>query len=510
MKQFLTALAVAFAAIFAFAGCNDYGNTFQSNTGAQISTLSPSNVIAGSGAFTLTVSGNGFVPLTFIAWNGMKLTTTDITDAAGNVLEVTAQIPASLIATPGKATIITHNPFSGAGTNGLSNPINLIISPVVQPNPTPLLQSMNPTSVTAGSMMPITLVLTGADFVINSDPNQAATVFWTVGTTSPTKLSSTVISTTQISAMVPVTLFASAGTANVNVVNPPNQAGTPPAGGGGPSSSLAFTINAAPAPAIAKAQSAAEETPALSADGRYVAFTAMQGQFAAIFFRDTCQAAIAACQPRTSLVSTASDGAAANADSHTPSMTADGRYVAFASAATNLPLSTAASSESSALPGPGRQIYLRDTCTGAPSGCTPSTELVSVDASGALVGMESILPSVSASGRFIAFVAVMRSKAAATSGAASQASSASNSGYRQIFVRDTCLGVANCTPKTSRISMQPGDGTENGQPSTASPGPALSPNAKQIALTGGSTALRFTRSVAVDDHVFLAAASDQP
>jgi hypothetical protein len=506
MKQFLTALAVAFVALFVFAGCNDYGNTFQNNTGAQITTISPSNIAAGSSTFTLTVTGSGFVAQTYIAWNGMKLTTTDIDDVNGNVLEVTAQIPASLVAAPGKATVITHNPFSGAGNNGLSNPINFIINPVVQPNPVPLLQSLSPNNATAGATMPLALTLMGSDFVTGSN---GATVFWTVGSTA-TMLTATVVNSTQINATVPTNLLSSAGTAAVNVVNPPNTAGTPPAGGGGPGNALAFTVNAAPSASMAKAQAVAEETPAVSADGRYVAYTAMQGHYAQIFFRDTCTEAVASCQPHTALVSITSDGSAANADSHSPSVSADGRYVAFSSTATNLLATSAASPESAALPGPGRQIYLRDTCTGTPSSsCTPSTALISTDASGALSGTESILPSISASGRFVAFVAVMPSKGASGASAA-QSGGTSNSGYRQIFVRDTCLGATSCTPRTSRISMQAGDGTENGPAAGIAPGPALSSNGKQLALTGGDTALRFTRSVAVDDLLFLAAVNEQP
>jgi len=56
MRRFWTALAVALAAIFAAAACNDYGNTFQVPTGASITSLSPSNMPAGSPQFTLTVN----------------------------------------------------------------------------------------------------------------------------------------------------------------------------------------------------------------------------------------------------------------------------------------------------------------------------------------------------------------------------------------------------------------------------------------------------------------------
>jgi hypothetical protein len=454
----------------------------------------------------LTITGVGFVTQTYISWNGQKLTTADILDSAGDVVQVSATIPATLVATAGKASILTHNPFSGAGNNGLSNPLNFIISPTVQPNPIPLLQSLNPTSITAGSAA-FTLTLTGANFVTNSDPTQAAAVFWN-STSSPLPITAgTVPTSTQINVTVPASLVTSAGAANVFVVNPPNAAGTPPAGGGGMSGPLAFTVNAATTTAMtAKAQSAAEETPAVSADGRYVAYTAAQGAHSGIFLRDTCAGAPSGCQQQSSLVSVGADGTAANDDSHSPSMSADGRYVAFSSVATNL---VASGSAASAV---GRQIYLRDTCTGAAAGCQPSTELISVDSAGQLGGLESILPSVSASGRFVAFVAVARSKAVASPSTANGTTSAAtassgNSGYRQIFVRDTCLGVApsGCAAKTSRISIQPGDGSDAAPAAGTNPaGPALSGDAKKIALTGSGTAVLFTEAVAVDDRVFVA------
>src|SRR5262249_59976374 len=78
---------------------------------------------------------------------------------------------------------------------------------------------------------------------------------------------------------------------------------------------------------------------------------------------------------------------------------------------------------------------------------------------------------------------------------------AANSGYRQVFVHDTCLGAANCTPKTTRISLQPGEAT-TGDAKPA--GPAISGNSSHVALPGANVATGFTHSVAVDDRVFLA------
>jgi hypothetical protein len=223
----------------------------------------------------------------------------------------------------------------------------------------------------------------------------------------------------------------------------------------------------------------------------------MQNDLAQIFLRDTCEGATASCQPHSTLLSAAADGTPANNESHAPSMSSDGRYVAFSSAATNLVENAP----------PGRQVYLLDTCAGAGDSCKPSTHLISVDPNGALVGTESILPSVSSSGRFVAFLAITPSHSSGQASAKSTTSaSVTNSGYRQVFIRDTCVGAANCTPKTTRISLQPGDGTASAGKHA---GPVLSGNARHVAIAGANAATFFTRSVVVDDRVFLAIANQQ-
>lgn len=524
MMRFRTALAVAVLAVFAVAGCNDYGNTFQNPTGAFLSFLSPSQIPAcapGSSItcsdFTLTLSGSGFVAQTKVQWNGKNLQTTVPTNSSGTVLGnvVTAVVPAALIATPGTASINTISPSSnstyGGGSNGLSNSINFIINN--PPNPVPTVSSVSPSCATVGSALPVTV--TGTNFLNSStDPTQVSTLNWTLG---PTQFQFTVpaatITSTQITVTIPATDITSAGSsAVVTVYNPPSPPlksvpGSSGSGGGTSMSSAATTVTvqsaACPAAATAQATSQAsaaiaEETPAVSLDGRYVAFTAVQGEHSQIFFGDTCEGAPAGCQPRTSLLSLTLDGEPAAADSHAPSMSSDGRYVAFSSAAANL-VENAPS---------GRQIYLRDTCMGAGDSCKPSTVLVSTDPLGALVGAESILPSVSSSGRFIAFLAITPTHTAiAASRQPRSSAGANNSGFRQVFVRDICLGAANCTPKTTRISLQPGDGIgADGKPV----GPALSGNGNHVAISSANAATLFTRSVAVDDRVFLAITRSQP
>jgi hypothetical protein len=559
MKRFLTAMAVATFAILVVAGCNDYGNTFQSPGGALLSFLSPSQTPASTCAstsaqtcqgFTLTLNGTGFVAQTLVQWNNRTCpssssggaataacTTTVTLDVNNNVTAVTANISASLIAKPGTARVNTINPSSnyGAGTNGLSNPLVLIINN--PPNPVPTVTSVSPTCATVGSSLSLTV--TGTNFLniappANTTPTQFSTLNWTFGGSqlqlTPYTMVAATVTSTQITATIPAANIGAAGTATVTVYNPPspqvpNVPGSTGSGGGTSTPPVTLTVQTSPCLVAAKAQansastgSIAKETPAVSLDGRYVAYTAVSEQHAQIFLRDTCEGAAAGCQPQTSLLSAASDGSAAAGDSHTPSMSSDGRYVAFSSDAANLVENAP----------PGRQIYLRDTCVGADSSCKASTILVSTDSGGALVGAESILPSISSSGRFVAFLAVTPSQTPSHPSAEAKSSvGVPNSGLRQIFVRDTCLGFrprsslvgpavrllqlgpdggTSCTPKSMRISMQPGDESGTDAPTA---GPALSGEAKHVAMAGAKTSTLFTRSVPVDDSVFLAITGDQ-
>lgn len=501
MKRRGAACVVLLGSMIAAAGCNDYGNTFQSNTGAVISTLSPSNISAGGPDFTLTVSGGGFVAKTVVQWNGKTLTSTAVTDSANNVLYMTATVPASLTANAGTVFVNTLNPHSGSQDNGLSNTLSFVINPPA--NPVPVVSSISPSIAAPGSAS-ITLTIAGSSFLPTSDPSGGSVVHWNRGATQFT-LPATSITASQIQATVDSTLLATEGCAVVSVFNPPAAGSTtsglpnPSAGGGGTSASTPkFTISTnpsfCPAPAVAKttasiSRSVAEETPAVSADGRYVAYTAVQDGVAQVLLRDTCAGA-ESCQVSTTLLSVAADGGAGNADSRTPSISSDGRYVAFSSAATNL---------LAAVP-QGRQIFMRDTCVSAPSGCSPSIRLVSQDETGQLSGADNILPSISSSGRFVAFLSVTYAKGSQR-GAANTAPHA-NSGMRQVFVRDTCLGATDsCTPKTTRISLQPGDTNSiSGQPA----GPAMSGSASVVGISGTDSATVFTRTVPVDDRVFLA------
>jgi len=500
MKRFGAACAFALAVIGFTAGCNDYGNTFQAPTGAGLSSIAPSNASSGGATFTLNLFGRGFVPKTVVQWNGKNLPTQVSLDANNNVLALTATVDASLITTPGLAAVNTLNPHSGTTDNGLSNTINFVINP--PPNKLPTLNSTTPNAIGAGSTN-ISVTVAGQDFLptagtcpgTNPPVSTQSEVNWNANGTQTSLTNFTSISSSQIQLVVPDSLLSTQGSALVTVRNPPacptqspSGISNPFNGGGGSSQAVTFTVNSDPPTnnaARAASLAIAEETPALGSDGRFVAYTAAQNGHSQIFLRDTCTGTTTDCQSQTTLLSAASDGTPGNADSNTPSISADGRLVAFSSAATNLVASTPA----------GRQIFLRDTCFGATTSCTPRTTLVSTDEGGALAGNDNLLPSLSSSGRFVAFLSVVPSKYPAKSGAP-------NSGLRQIFVRDTCFGATGiCAPKTTRLSVMPGD-TNSLQSKPA--GPAVSSTAQAVGISSAATPTALTRIVPVDDRVFLA------
>jgi Tol biopolymer transport system component len=128
--------------------------------------------------------------------------------------------------------------------------------------------------------------------------------------------------------------------------------------------------------------------PALSADGRFVAFESAATNLvkgdtngaADIFVRDRKLGV-------TKRVSIATGGAQGDSGSVQPSLSADGRFVAFQSYATNL-----VPDDTNAEP----DVFIHDRRTGV-------TKLVSVSSSGRQADSNSVPEGISAHGRFVAF-----------------------------------------------------------------------------------------------------------
>ena len=120
--------------------------------------MSPTTAQAGGTAFTLTVTGKSFSPGSLVEWNGSALVTTFLSTS-----QMTTQIPASLIASPGTSTVTVFTSTPGGGTSATS--LTFTITPA--PSNVPTITSMSPTTVLAGSPG-VTLVITGTNFAPQS------------------------------------------------------------------------------------------------------------------------------------------------------------------------------------------------------------------------------------------------------------------------------------------------------------------------------------------------------
>jgi trimeric autotransporter adhesin len=417
------------------------------NSVPAISSLSPSSATAGDPAFTLTVNGSSFVSGATVEWNGSARVTTFVSST-----QLTAAIPATDIATAGTVQVTVVNPSPGGGA---SNMAGFTVN-----NPVPVISSISPSSAIANSAA-FTLTVNGSGFV------SGTTVEWNA---SPR--TTTFVSSTQLTAAIPATDITAAATVNVTVVNP-----TP---GGGTSNAVVFTIRSFPQIVSVATDGTQGDngsaTASVSADGRFVAFqsdaaTLVAGdtnQATDVFLRDTCQVIagpVAGCTPTTTLVSATPSGTVGNGPSQDPSISADGRFVAFDSSATNV-----VSGDTNGF----QDVFVRDTCqtsSGPVASCTPSTTLVSVATDGTQGDNVSGNPSISADGRYVAF-----------DSSASTLVANDNNQAEDIFVRDMCQTsagpIAGCTPSTTLVSVAT-DGTQGNSFSAL---PSISADGRYVAF----------------------------
>ncbi|HEY4410488.1 MAG TPA: hypothetical protein VGO87_11440 [Acidimicrobiia bacterium] len=170
--------------------------------------------------------------------------------------------------------------------------------------------------------------------------------------------------------------------------------------------------------------------PAVSGDGSVVAFESRASNLVAgdgngasdVFVWDRASG-------RTIRVSVGSDGAEGNGDSVSPSISADGRFVAFASEATGL------------VPGDhnrAEDVFVHDRRTG-------KTTLVSLTSEGRPGNGDSYSPALAAGGRFVAFASE-----------ATNLARGDTNGDTDIFVHDLDTG------RTARVSLGDNGAQVNG------------------------------------------------
>ncbi len=199
------ALLIGFA-IALLTGCSSSPGLYT------VSTLTPSEVTAGSKDFTLLVSGSNFRPETKVVFAGQTLTPSVATSV---LLQVT--VPSSAVANAGVVNVaVTGSPTSA--------PLPFTIK-----NPVPAVSSLSQSQVLLNSTS-LSLDVTGSNFVSTSAVKLGDTVL------KPSSFTST-----HLTVGIPDALLATAQILDLAVVNP--------GPGGGSSTPVSFSV-LNPAPAV--------------------------------------------------------------------------------------------------------------------------------------------------------------------------------------------------------------------------------------------------------------------
>ena len=213
---------------------------------------------------------------------------------------------------------------------------------------------------------------------------------------------------------------------------------------------------------LGSAGNGASSQPAISADGRFVAFTSVAtnlaptpgGSGTQILLRDTQT-------NQTILISRDTLGNAGDGASSHPTISADGQFVAFTSVATNL---------APIIGGSGSQIFLRDTVGNA-------TTLVSREVGGNAGNGASSQPAISATtGQFVAFASLGTNLAAIPGGSGSQ-----------IYLRDTQGNQTSLVSKDNNLPANAGNGA-SGAPAIVDDGGFVAFSSLASTLAPGANA----------------------
>jgi Tol biopolymer transport system component len=192
----------------------------------------------------------------------------------------------------------------------------------------------------------------------------------------------------------------------------------------------------------------------ISADGRYVAFMSDATNLVAGDSNGASDVFVRdLVAGSTRRVSVGPGGLQANGDSGFPALSRNGRHVAFQSDATNL----VAGDTNGVF-----DVFVRDLPTG-------TTQRVSLGPAGVQGEDVSLFPAVSGDGRFVAFISD-----------ASNLVAGDDAGFRDVFVRDTVTGA------TQRASVGPG-GVEANNISTNLP--AISANGRFVGFDSSASNL---------------------
>ncbi len=215
-------LIVALMACGLASACSQYNTNLSIQTSSSSLTfVSPSAATAGSQGFTITAIGGGFAAGALIVWNGTALNTTLVSS-----IQLTAPVPATLLATPGTVQVSVQIPGSAQNATTVNNTTTTEISNIVlftissAPGTPPAIASLSPTSMPyCGNVNGFSLLVNAAngttfssDSILTWNGSPRVT---TVSNTNPATLSATILPMdTASNATAAVSVSNSAGPSN--------------------------------------------------------------------------------------------------------------------------------------------------------------------------------------------------------------------------------------------------------------------------------------------------------
>ncbi len=470
-----------------------------------ITSISPLGATAGTAGFPVTVTGSNFLPCSSVQWVDTSSNVTQLTTSYVSPTQLSAAVASTNITSVETVQVSVANPASSANTS------NTVPFSIALPTITSLSASTSSSNTTpACSATGITLTVNGTNFVPSGlvvnwngapvpttyvSPTQLTAAISAVDTAFPGPATVTVSSATipaLASASSPFTVAASTTPLPVPVIStllPSSVAAGAPAfmlgvdasgvSGGSlvPCSVVQWngsprtTIFASPA-GVSAAISATDVASAATVPVTVFTLTDGGGGGTSnaltftIFDPPPTPAARVAVLAQSPSVGGSTATVAGAPSFSTPTMSTDKRYTVVVLASTD---------GVTEVPGTTQNVFVRDTCTGAPSGCVPSVTLASVGLDSNPADGSSVSPSISADGRYVTFISsAMNLVDSDTNGAA------------DVFVRDTCAGVASgCTPSTQRVSVA----TDGSQANAASTSATISGTGRYITFESAATNL---------------------
>ena len=459
----------------------------------RIDSISPTSQTAGARQTAVALTGSGFTQATVVFANGTPLATTP-----GGAAAATGLLPAAMLTNGGILQITASNPAPGGG---VSNVVAFAVNPTAMGG-LPILVDLSSTTLNpggqaisgiCGTLAQCQTATNGVEPLITSGPSASQTgQFVAFASISDNLVQNDASPESQIylrdtclgeaASCTPETTLASVDP-NGGVANGPSAEPSIDTGG----AHVAFSSLAT----------------------NLVTAVAISGTHRQVFWTTPCKSAAGCTSIVSELVSTSADGASeGNGDSSQPAISPDGRFVAFVSLATNLASGVLPN-------GVTPQVYVTDTCSGvASAGCFPTTYLVSSPDGVTPGNGPSGHPAISSNGQFVTFTStasnlgpqapnpshvsnifisqvcylnqtsctfsdslVSTPDGVTPGNATSDASTVSNNGRfigfqsvatnlivgigptQQIYVRDTCLTntvTTSCTPATYLVSTPDG------------------------------------------------------